>query len=439
MPTIRLPNDWRPRPYQRPLWSWLERGGRRAFVVWHRRAGKDEICLHWAAVAAHQRVGGYWHMLPQAAQARKAVWDAVNPHTGRRRIDEAFPKVLRATTREAEMMIRLKCGSTWQVVGSDNYDRLVGAPPAGVVFSEWALADPDAWAYIRPILAENGGWAVFITTPRGDNHAARLFHAAKTNSDWFAEVLPATSTEVFTPEQLAVERQDYVRDYGESDGETRFQQEYLCRFEAAIVGAYYAQELATARADGRIADVPVDPVAGVITAWDLGISDATAIWFAQSCGSQVRLIDYLENASVGLDWYAKALAGRGYRYILHLLPHDARVRELGSGRTRLETLQALGVAPVRAVARHPLADGINAVRRLLARTHIEQNRCRLGLEALAAYRRVWDRRLRSFEDAPLHDWASHGADALRTLAVGLPATDGQQQTRPLVYRDGGYV
>src|SRR3712207_6376859 len=138
--TIRLPYAWSPRPYQRGLWSYLEQGGRRAVEVAHRRWGKDEVALHWTAVAAHQRVGAYWHMLPEAAQARKAIWDAVNPHTGKRRIDEAFPPVLRETTREAEMFIRMDNGSTWQVVGSDNFNSLVGSPPIGLVASEHALA-----------------------------------------------------------------------------------------------------------------------------------------------------------------------------------------------------------------------------------------------------------------------------------------------------------
>jgi phage terminase large subunit len=160
------------------LWCYLERGGRRAIEIAHRRWGKDEICLHWAAVSAMQRPATYWHMLPEAAQARKAIWEAVNPHTGKRRIDEAFPHEIRESTREHEMMIRFINGATWQVVGSDNFNALVGSPPFGVVFSEFALANPAAWAYLRPILLENGGWAAFITTPRGKNHAHKLLQTA---------------------------------------------------------------------------------------------------------------------------------------------------------------------------------------------------------------------------------------------------------------------
>ena len=173
---IRLPfNNWQPRLYQKKLWTHLENGGQRAVAVWHRRSGKDEVALHWTACAMHRRIGTYWHMLPEASQARKAIWEAINPHTGKRRIDEAFPPAVRSTTRDNEMFIRIRPGSTWQVIGSDNYNSLVGSPPVGVVFSEWALADPQAWAYVRPILRENGGWAVFIYTPRGRNHGATFY------------------------------------------------------------------------------------------------------------------------------------------------------------------------------------------------------------------------------------------------------------------------
>lgn len=163
---VHIPGAWRPRAYQLALWRYLEGGGLRADVAAHRRWGKDEVALNWTAVAALQRQGAYWHLLPEASQGRKAIWDAVNPHTGRRRIDEAFPPELRSQTKDQEMFIRFRNGSTWQVVGSDNYNSLVGSPPAGVVFSEWALAKPDAWTYLRPILAENGGW-----TTRADSTA----------------------------------------------------------------------------------------------------------------------------------------------------------------------------------------------------------------------------------------------------------------------------
>ena len=185
---ISLPNDWAPRGYQLPVWHFLESGGKRAVALWHRRAGKESLCLNWTAVAAHRRVGTYWHMLPTNVQGRRVVWDAID-NTGRRVIDQVFPSSIRRATNGSEMKIELKCGSIWQVCGSDNYNSLVGANPVGVVFSEFALADPAAWDFIRQILAENDGWAVFAFTPRGRNHGHDLFSMAQNNDAWKSERL----------------------------------------------------------------------------------------------------------------------------------------------------------------------------------------------------------------------------------------------------------
>lgn len=412
---IRLPNNWEPRPYQRKLWSYLENGGKRAIALWHRRSGKDDVALHWAAVSAMQRVGNYWHMLPEAAQARKAIWEAVNPHTGKRRIAEAFPRQI-AEFRETDMLVRFKNGSTWQLVGSDNYDRLVGTTPIGVVFSEWALADPAAWAYIRPILAENGGWALFITTPRGRNHASSMHEAAKLDPAWFSETLRADQTGVFTPAQLEQERAAYAAEYGAVEGEALFNQEYLVSFDAAIRGAYYAAEIQKLEMAGQIRSVPYDPALGVETWWDLGVGDSTAIWFVQRDRREIRVIDFYEMTGEGLAHYAKVLQGKPYVYSRHIAPHDIAVRELGSGRSRLEMAEELGirfdVAPRLAVD-----DGINAVRLALPVCWFDAVKCAPGLEALRQYRKDWDDRLKTFRDRPRHDWTSHAADAFRTGCV----------------------
>lgn len=236
MAQVTLPNNWQPRPYQYGLWGYLENGGKRGVSVWHRRAGKDDVCLHWTAVSAHRHIGNYWHMLPEAAQARKAIWDAVNPHTGKKRIDEAFPAKVRSFTRNQEMMIGFKSGSTWQVVGSDNFDSLVGSPPIGVVFSEWPLSKQDAWAYLSPILEENGGWALFVYTPRGPNHGERTYKHALLADDWYGEKLTVDQTGVFTHEQLKKIKTESISQYGESRGLALYNQEYYCSFKEAHTG-----------------------------------------------------------------------------------------------------------------------------------------------------------------------------------------------------------
>jgi hypothetical protein len=243
---IQLPNiGWQPRDYQRPFWdAWVKDDCKRVIGIWHRRAGKDDVCLHGAAIKLHERVGSYWHMLPEYAQARKAIWDAVNVHTGMRRIDEAFPPELIASKNDQEMKIKFKNGSTWQVIGSDGYNRLVGAGVAGVTFSEWALANPSAWAYIRPMLVENGGWAAFITTPRGQNHAYDMIEGNRDNPKWFTEVLDVYKTGAVGKEDLLEALAEYKMIYGDDFGTAVFEQEYECSFTAAIMGAFYADRAA---------------------------------------------------------------------------------------------------------------------------------------------------------------------------------------------------
>lgn len=421
---IVLPNNWDPRDYQVPAWCALDGGVKKALLLWHRRAGKDDVCLHFAATGAMRRVGNYWHMLPQYAQARKSVWDAVNPRTGKRRIDEAFPDAICETKRSQDMFIRFKNGSTWQLVGSDSYNALVGSPPIGVTVSEWALADPSAWAYLRPILLENGGWAVFITTVRGKNHVWRMYEGAKNDPDWFVQVLKASETGVMTKSALEKERIEYQREYGVDDGDALFAQEYECDWNAAIVGSYYGRMMRDLEAAGRITGVPYDPQALVHTSWDLGLNDATVVWFFQIVGREIHIIDYLANNGQPLAWYASEILKKGYALGEHILPHDGEARELQTNRSRVDTLRALLGPHVRALtasgaARVLVADGINAVRTILPRCWFDAAKCANGIDALKAYRREYDEKKKTFMDRPVHDWASDPADSFRYLALGL--------------------
>ena len=250
---IRIPNNWGPRVYQMNVWRYLEQGGKRAICIWHRRAGKDEVCLHWAASSMIDKPATYCHMLPAYSQGR-AIWTAVNPHTGKRRIDEAFPHELRSNTNEQEMFIRLKNGATWQVLGSDRYDAAVGSPPYGITFSERALSNPAAWAYLAPIVIENGGWALFITTARGRNHAKSMLDMAQAREDSFSEVLPVNVTGAMSEEAVEQQRVEYTGIFGKEAADALIDQEYYCSFEAAILGAYWGKEMLLAEQQGRICD-----------------------------------------------------------------------------------------------------------------------------------------------------------------------------------------
>lgn len=419
MARIQLPyNGWKPRADQMDFWKYLQNGGKRAFMLAHRRWGKDEVALHNAACQLMQRPATYWHCLPEYGQARKAIWEAVNPRTGKRRIDEAFPDAIRETVRSQEMFIKFKNGSTWQLVGSDNYNALVGSPPVGLVFSEYALADPGAWNFMRPILAENNGWATFITTPRGKNHAYDLYNLAKDDPSWFAQTLTVDDTDVFSREMLRQERLELIKMYGPDEGEAMFRQEYYCSFEGAIVGSYYGAQLEIAKEEGRITSVPYDPSLPVITSWDLGMGDATGIWFIQPYGQEFRAIDYYETSGEGLAYYAKYLHSKPYVYRDFILPHDIRVRELGTGKSRYEVAQSLGIQPITIAKSLPVDDGINAVRSILNRFYFDEKKCAQGLNALSNYRKEYDEKRKEFKNKPYHDWTSHAADALRYFAIG---------------------
>lgn len=429
---IRLPNNWDPRPYQVPAWNYLAGGGKRAVLIWNRRSGKDDLALHFTATQAMTRIGTYWHMLPEYGQCRKAVWEAVNPKTGLRRIDEAFPEEIRESTRSQDMFIRFVNGSTWSLVGSDNFNSLMGSPPIGLIFSEYALADPKAWGYLRPVLVENGGYAIFITTIRGKNHAWKLYQSALTNPNWFAELLTVKDTGVLTQEQLDEELKGYIDDFGPEEGRALFRQEWYNDPNAAVSGSYYGALMDQAEADGRITRVPYDPLLPVVTSWDLGMGDATAIWFTQEHRNEVRVIDYLEASGEGLSYYVRELKARPYIYDQHILPHDVRVRELGTGVSRYETLLSLGVSPVTIAPSLPVDDGINAVRALLPRCWFDAKKCAIGLESLRNYRKEYDDIRKCYKNKPLHDWSEHGASALRYRAVGFqPPTPKKSVTETL--------
>lgn len=415
MAAIRLPNNWEPREYQLPLWNYLECGGKRALGIWHRRAGKDDVLLHRTAVAAFERVATYWTALPEYAQARKVLWAAVNPHSGKRRIDEAFPDAIRESTNEQEMFIRFKNGSTWQLVGADRYNSLIGGGVAGVTFSEWAVADPQSWGYIRPMVEENNGWAAFITTPRGLNHAHTMFKMAKESPHWFAELLNVHDTKALTSEQIAAAKEEYTALYGETVGLAQFEQEYLCSFVAPLLGAYWGREMATAEREGRITQVDIDRRYPVHTAWDLGKASNNPIWCFQVIAGRPHIVDFYRPESDDLEEWILWLKGKGYDGFDYV-PHDIAATDWGARRTRIETLKLLGRKP-RRIAKVSVMEGIQAGIHTIRIARFDAERCSLGIDGLKNYRREWDAELKTLRENPVKDWAEHIGSAFRYLAL----------------------
>lgn len=419
---IRLPNNWEPRSYQQSAWNYLETGGKHLELIAHRRWGKDDICMHWAGTAAFKRISNLWHMLPEYAQARKAIWQAVNPHTGRRRIDEAFPQELRRKTKDDEMLIEFINGSTWQVVGSDRYDSLVGSSPAGIVYSEWALANPAARAYFRPIIAENNGWQVFITTPRGRNHAYQTYLAARADKEAFAEIQDARTTGVFSEEQLEQELKAYIAEFGEDYGRAKFGQEYLCSFDAANLGAILAFSLSEAERDGRISDdIDFDPDGSPLEiSADIGRRDSATWWFWQPKVGGYHVIDYDGGWGIDAEDWCDRLQEKLSAYKLSngkpalgriWLPHDARAKTFAAKHSAVEIFsKKFGMDKIRVTPDSSKAHRVNAARVLTQKVAFNATKCHQGLNGLREWSYEYDEDKKTFSSEPKHDWASHDGD-----------------------------
>lgn len=432
---ISLPYKYTPRSYQLPLWKWFERGGRRAAVVWHRRAGKDLLAIHLCVVKMMQEKGLYWHLLPTYNQGRKIVWDgytygenADNPTP----FLDAFPKELVRRKNATDMMVELKNGSKYQVVGCDDVNRLVGANPRGCVFSEYSIQDPAAWNLIRPILSENGGWALFIYTSRGRNHGYSMLQMANKNPKWFSQVLIAGDNGTKREDGTPVVSDEAIQD--EIDAgmpQELVDQEYYCSFETPIVGAFYGSQMEQMRKDGRICNVPWENRLPVHTAWDIGVGDCTAIIFFQVFKMEVRIIDYLEKSGEGLPHFVKLLNEKPYIYGKHYAPFDMEVREWGSGGLpRRRMASELGVK-FTVLKRFSQEEGIEMVRATLSRCWIDEDKCDRLIEAMRQFRKEWDEKRQVFKKSHIEDWTYHAADAFKYMASTIKTRWRREKVKPV--------
>ena len=408
---LLLPHNFTPRGYQTPLLQNMDGSGLRAVCVWHRRAGKDKTVLNFTFKSMFERVGLYTYYFPTYVQGRTILWEGMD-RDGFKFMDH-LPESVRQRTDNTRMTVEATNGSIFRIVGTDQPDKLRGGNPVGCVFSEWSEQDPYAWDVVRPILAENGGWAIFIYTPKGKNHGWNIFKMARDDPKWFCQVLTVEDTLAVDSDVLIQEKKEIIAKDGT---DALYQQEYMCSFEVPISGAYYAHQLMKADEDKRITSVPYQPTLKVHTAWDLGVGDATSIWFFQQVGMEVHIIDYYETSGEGLHHYAKILQEKNYIYGTHWGPHDLKARELSTGKSRLETAKTMGlhfqVAP-----NLPVDDGIEAARNLLSLCWFDKDKCERGLSALRSYHKEYDDANQTYKMKPKHDWSSHGADAFRYLAV----------------------
>lgn len=396
---------YRPRPLQAVIHAGMDTH-RFGAVVCHRRFGKT-VCainhLQRGAMECRKERPRFAYLAPTYTQAKSVGWDYVKHFAG---------PVLDHSVNETELRVDFATNASQvRMFGSDNPDSLRGLYFDGVVLDEFGLMPPKIFSeVVRPLLSDRQGWALFMGTPNGKNQFYDIVQQAKSDPTWFFAEYKASQTNLIPDAELQSARTMMTAD--------EYAQEYECSFEASVKGAVYAREVAAAREDGRVTRVPYDPELLVNTDWDLGVGDATAIWFSQTLYSgEIRLIDYYESTGKGLDHYRQVLTDRGYTYGDHWAPHDIQVRELTSGHSRWDTAAKLGLHFQISPRNQTLEDGIHAARMLFRKCWFDATKTQRGLEALQHYRWDYNQRIHEFKAVPVHDWSSHAADAFRGLAT----------------------
>lgn len=420
---LQVPHNFTPRGYQLELFRAMEGIGqpkkKRAFLRWHRRAGKDFCCLAYMFYAMFKRKGIYYYFMPNYSQGRKIIWEGINKD-GMKFLD-LLPRELIQRINNQDMLLELKNGSIFRVIGTDNIDSIVGTNPVGCIFSEYSLQDPSAWNFIRPILAENDGWAIFNGTPRGRNHMYDMDKAVKKMGSWYYSTLQTLWPEkpnysgIVSAEVIEEERQAGM-------DEDTIEQEFGVSYSAGVQGAFYADVLKKAHAEKRIGNFPPDPHTEVNTYWDLGSTDDTAIWFVQRSGSAYNIIDYYEDNGKEIAEYVKVLKDMGYNYGTHHLPWDGDNRSILSQQSARQLLEeackAYRISSDTYVAAKPkVQQGIDSVRRMFSRLYFHEPNCEDGIAKLELYHRKFDPKRQVFLKEPVHDYCSHAADALRTMGI----------------------
>ena len=397
---IEIP--YKPREHQLKVHELLD-GKRFAVVVAHRRFGKTVAALNHLireAVLNEKETPRYAYIAPTYGQAKRVAWDYLVKYT----------TPLGGTNNISELRVDF-WGRRIQLYGSDNPDSLRGQFFDGVIIDEVGDQNPKIWTdIVRPALTDRKGWCLFIGTPKGHNHFKELRDRAEKEEGWGLLEFKASETGVVDETELKAAKNEM--------GEDKYRQEFECSFDAAVEGSYYGQMLNELEDKKHMQEIPREELSRTFTAWDLGMGDSTSIWVAQLVGTEVRLLDYYENHGVGLDHYVKWIKDNDYSKAEHILPHDVRVRELGTGKSRLEMLEDSGLE-VKIAPRMGLDDGIQAVRRLLPRCWFNVPKVQNGLNCLRNYRRDYDEKRKIFFERPLHDWSSHGSDSFRYLALGL--------------------
>lgn len=378
-------------------------------MVAHRRCGKTVACvadLITRAATLKRKPGWapgrYAYVAPLLGQAKDVAWEYL----------KAYAAPILAQKNEGELWVELINKARIRVYGADNPDRLRGGYLDGGILDEYADMRPSVLTQIvRPMLADRQGWLTLIGTPKGKNEFWKVWQRAQSDERWFTGMYRASETGLLQPAELV----DAAKDMSEEE----YAQEFECSFDAAILGAYFGKLMVEADRAGRIGRVAYDPRLPVQCAWDLGMGDSMVVWVFQVYGPEIRVLDVVCDHGKGLEFYVDWLVSRGWQRetTLHWLPHDAKVRELTTGKSRIEYLHDVLGLKCELVPNIGLEDGINAVRMCLPSIWWNVETCDEGIEAMRQYRREYDEKTKAFKDAPRHDWTSHYADGVRYMCV----------------------
>ena len=402
-----------------------------ACLVAHRRAGKTVSAVNdiiRAAITYQGERGLFAYIAPYRSQAKAVAWQYF--------LEFAAPII--QSKNEQELLITLVNGSQIRLAGADNADgQIRGLGLSGVYMDEYGDFKPSVFGnVIRPALSDKQGWAVFGGTPKGKNAFWEIYETAqRLPNEWFLLRLPASTSGLLPPGELAAARAQLAED--------QYLQEYECSFEAAIQGAFFGKEMREAQDQGRICQVPHEPGLPVFTAWDLGYRDDTAVWFYQLGRGEIRVIDFYAVSGEDIHDIAAVVMGKPYKYARHYLPHDARAKSLQTGKSIVEQLAAhLDIAKLAVVPDIGVQSGIQAVRLILPQVWFDAERCREGIEALRQYQREFDEDKKAYRQSPRHDWTSHPSDAFRMLAVSYAEQADKTPTlepKPLMVGPGNTV
>jgi len=412
---------YKPREYQKQVHNSLKRFN---VLVCHRRFGKSVLSINELIKTAAAKPRSLCAFIaPTYRQGKAIAWEYLKYYTK--------PLMyLGGSRNETELRIDLFNESRIQIFGADNPDSIRGMGFDAVVLDEYAIMSPRVWTEIvRPAVSDKLGWVLFIGTPMGHNQFWEIYDfAQRGHKDWYAKLYRASDTQVIPDDELEQAQAIMTPE--------QYEQEFECSFTAAVSGSYYGRLITKADNENRIGVVPVDSHVGVETWWDLGIGDSTAIWFIQRVGNEIHAVDYYETSGESLAHYADVLEERGYAYSRHVAPHDIQARELGTGKSRLEVANELGI-DFEVAPKLEVDHGIESVRNYLPHCYFDREKCKVGLDALRQYRKQWDDKNQVFKNKPLHDWCSHAADAFRYGCVHDPI-DTTEWNKP-IYVDTKYI